>query len=91
MLKFTQEHEWLRIDGVVAVVGISHHAQERLGDLVFVELPESGKGCGGGVGQGRVRCLRAGQRPGRRDQSLDRHRSRNRQFRSHGQRLVFQA
>ena len=43
MLKFTPEHEWLRIDGDVAVVGITQHAQERLGDLVFVELPESGK------------------------------------------------
>ena len=43
MLKFTPEHEWLRIDGDVAVVGITQHAQERLGDVVFVELPESGK------------------------------------------------
>ena len=42
MLKFTPEHEWLRIDGDVAVVGITQHAQERLGDLVFVELPETG-------------------------------------------------
>jgi len=43
MLKFTPEHEWLRIDGAVAVVGITHHAQEQLGDLVYVELPASGK------------------------------------------------
>ena len=43
MLKFTPDHEWLRIDGDVAVVGIMPHAQEQLGDLVFVELPPSGK------------------------------------------------
>jgi glycine cleavage system H protein len=43
MLKFTPDHEWLRIDGDVAVVGITPYAQEQLGDLVFVELPPSGK------------------------------------------------
>lgn len=43
MLKFTQEHEWVRIEGDVATVGITQHAQERLGDLVFVELPAAGK------------------------------------------------
>jgi glycine cleavage system H protein len=43
MLRFTADHEWLRIDGDVAVVGITQHAQEQLGDLVFVELPASGK------------------------------------------------
>jgi len=43
MLGFTADHEWLRIDGDVAVVGITAHAQEQLGDLVFVELPASGK------------------------------------------------
>ena len=43
MLRFTPDHEWLRIEGDIAVVGITQHAQEQLGDLVFVELPESGK------------------------------------------------
>jgi glycine cleavage system H protein len=43
MLKFTQEHEWVRVEGDVATVGITQHAQEQLGDLVFVELPEAGK------------------------------------------------
>jgi glycine cleavage system H protein len=43
MLRFTADHEWLRIDGDVAIVGITEHAQEQLGDLVFVELPASGK------------------------------------------------
>ena len=42
MLKFTAEHEWLKIDGDVATVGITKHAAEQLGDLVFVELPEVG-------------------------------------------------
>ncbi|MBB3946946.1 glycine cleavage system H protein [Rhizobium skierniewicense] len=42
MLKFTQEHEWLKIEGDVAIVGITTHAAEQLGDLVFVELPEVG-------------------------------------------------
>ncbi len=39
---FTDEHEWLTVDGDVATVGITNHAQEQLGDLVFVELPEVG-------------------------------------------------
>ena len=43
MLKFTSEHEWVRIEGDAAIVGITQHAQEQLGDLVFVELPEVGK------------------------------------------------
>ncbi len=42
-LKYTQEHEWIRIDGGVGTVGISNFAQEQLGDVVFVELPEIGK------------------------------------------------
>ncbi|GJD49318.1 Glycine cleavage system H protein [Methylobacterium crusticola] len=42
MLKYTDEHEWLRLDGEVATVGITDHAAEQLGDLVFVELPKVG-------------------------------------------------
>lgn len=42
MLKYTKDHEWLRIDGDVATVGITPYAQERLGDVVFVELPKMG-------------------------------------------------
>lgn len=42
-VKYTATHEWIRVDGNgVATVGISHHAQEALGDIVFVELPEPG-------------------------------------------------
>lgn len=39
-MKFTEEHEWLRVEGDVVVVGITEHAAEQLGDVVFVELPE---------------------------------------------------
>ena len=42
-LYFTKEHEWVRVDGDVATVGISDHAQEALGDIVFAEAPEAGK------------------------------------------------
>ena len=42
MLKFTEEHEWLKVDGDEVIVGITEHAAEQLGDLVFVELPEEG-------------------------------------------------
>jgi glycine cleavage system H protein len=42
MLRFTKDHEWLRMEGAVATVGITPFAQEKLGDLVFVELPSVG-------------------------------------------------
>ena len=42
MLKYTKDHEWLRMDGEEATVGITPYAQEKLGDLVFVELPGAG-------------------------------------------------
>ena len=41
-LRFTDDHEWIRLDGEVATVGITDYAQEQLGDVVFVELPEAG-------------------------------------------------
>jgi glycine cleavage system H protein len=40
---FTKEHEWIRIEGDTATVGISDHAQEALGDIVFAEVPEAGR------------------------------------------------
>lgn len=40
---YTEDHEWLRVEGDTAVVGITDYAQEQLGDLVFVELPEAGR------------------------------------------------
>ena len=42
-LYFTKEHEWVRVDGDTATVGISDHAQEQLGDIVFAEVPEAGR------------------------------------------------
>jgi len=41
--KYTEDHEWITVDGDVATVGITHHAQDALGDVVFVDLPEVGK------------------------------------------------
>ena len=41
--RYTRDHEWIRLDGDVAVVGITDYAQEQLGDIVYVELPEAGK------------------------------------------------
>ncbi|MDP5335650.1 MAG: glycine cleavage system protein GcvH [Paracoccaceae bacterium] len=41
-MKYTEDHEWLRIEGDVVVVGITEHASTQLGDVVFVELPEVG-------------------------------------------------
>lgn len=43
MIRFTKDHEWVRLDGTTVTVGITAHAQEALGDLVFVELPEPGR------------------------------------------------
>ena len=42
-LYFTKDHEWIRVDGDTATVGISNHAQEALGDIVFAEVPEAGR------------------------------------------------
>jgi len=42
-MKFTEDHEWVRVEGNVATVGITDYAQQQLGDVVFVEVPEEGK------------------------------------------------
>ena len=42
-LYFTREHEWIRVEGDTATIGISDHAQEQLGDVVFAEVPEAGR------------------------------------------------
>jgi glycine cleavage system H protein len=41
--RFTKDHEWIRVDGDIGTVGITIHAQDQLGDVVFVELPETGR------------------------------------------------
>ncbi len=43
ILKFSDQHEWIRVEGDVGTVGISDYAQQQLGDVVFVELPETGR------------------------------------------------
>lgn len=43
VIKFTQDHEWIRVEDDIGVVGITNFAQEELGDLVYIELPEVGK------------------------------------------------
>lgn len=42
-VKYTEEHEWIRLDGDVATIGITQYAQEQLGDVVFVEVPQVGR------------------------------------------------
>lgn len=42
-LKYSKSHEWVRVDGDIATIGITDHAQEELGDVVYVELPEAGR------------------------------------------------
>ncbi|MCP1337592.1 glycine cleavage system protein GcvH [Futiania mangrovi] len=42
-IRYTEDHEWVRVDGDIATVGITTHAQEQLGDIVFIELPDVGR------------------------------------------------
>ena len=58
-IKYTPDHEWLKIDGDTAVVGITHHAQDALGDIVFVDLPEVGKSFGATEVAGVVESVKA--------------------------------
>lgn len=58
-VKYTQDHEWLRVDGDVATVGITAYAQEQLGDVVFVELPEIGKAIEAGADAAVVESVKA--------------------------------
>ena len=59
MLKFTKDHEWLRIEGDIATVGITQYAQEQLGDLVFIELPARGSGFERGAAAAVVKSVKA--------------------------------
>jgi len=58
-LYFTKDHEWVRVDGDTATVGISNHAQEALGDIVFAEVPEAGKSLSKGDDAGVVESVKA--------------------------------
>jgi glycine cleavage system H protein len=59
MLKYTKDHEWIRIDGDIATVGITSFAQEKLGDLVFVELPSTGTKLSKGAVAATVESVKA--------------------------------
>jgi len=58
-LKYTKDHEWVRIDGDIATLGITDHAQEALGDIVFVELPEIGRTIDAGESYAVVESVKA--------------------------------
>jgi len=58
-IKYTKDHEWVRADGGSATVGITVHAQDALGDVVFVDLPEVGKTFAAGDVAGVVESVKA--------------------------------
>ena len=58
-MKFTEDHEWIRIDGDIATVGITAYAAEQLGDVVFVELPDIGKSVSKGDEMAVVESVKA--------------------------------
>lgn len=58
-LYFTREHEWIRVEGDTATVGISDHAQQALGDIVFAEVPEAGRTLAKGDEAGVVESVKA--------------------------------
>jgi len=57
--KYTKEHEWIKADGNTATIGITHYAQESLGDIVFVELPKAGTEITAGKTFGSVESVKA--------------------------------
>ncbi|HSM85191.1 MAG TPA: glycine cleavage system protein GcvH [Candidatus Limnocylindrales bacterium] len=57
--KYTKEHEWIQVSGNTALVGITNHAQESLGDIVFVELPKAGAQVEAGKSFGTVESVKA--------------------------------
>lgn len=58
-LKYTNDHEWMRVSGDVAEVGITDYAQEQLGDVVFVELPDVGRRVNAGEAFGSIESVKA--------------------------------
>jgi len=58
-LQYTKSHEWVRVESGVATVGITEHAQDELGDVVFVELPEQGVTLAAGDSFGAVESVKA--------------------------------
>ena len=93
--RYTQDHEWVRLDGDIATIGITAYAAEQLGDVVFVELPEVGRAGeegrrrgGGRIGEGGERRLQPGLRRGGRDERALADNPRQRQRGAGGRRLV---
>jgi glycine cleavage system H protein len=58
-IRYTKDHEWIRLDGDTAIVGISNYAQAQLGDVVYVELPAIGKQVGKGEEAAVVESVKA--------------------------------
>ena len=58
-LKYSKSHEWAKVEGNVVTLGITDHAQESLGDVVFVELPEAGSTVAAGKSYGTVESVKA--------------------------------
>lgn len=58
-LKYTKEHEWVRVAGNIATIGITEYAQEQLGDIVYLEFPEEGEAVTKGDGFGVVESVKA--------------------------------
>jgi len=57
--RYTKEHEWVRVDGTTATIGITDHAQHELGDIVYVDLPKSGSNVEAGKTFGSVESVKA--------------------------------
>lgn len=57
--RYTKEHEWLKVEGDTGTIGITHHAQDKLGDIVFVELPDLGRKLEASESFGTVESVKA--------------------------------
>jgi glycine cleavage system H protein len=57
--RYTKEHEWVLVEGDLGTVGITHHAQHELGDIVYVDLPKVGAACAQGKAMGSVESVKA--------------------------------
>ena len=57
--RYTKEHEWVKVEGDIGIIGITHHAQKELGDIVYVDLPKPGAAVGQGKSLGSVESVKA--------------------------------
>ena len=58
-VRYTRDHEWIRLEGEIGRIGVTHYAQEQLGDVVFVELPEVGRALAKGDQFGSIESVKA--------------------------------